>query len=102
MRRFLWEAGFWTAASLLLLGVGCLFHYVLVPALAPGLERQSENRSLFRSLMGWPGNNMILHPFLYGLVFAAADRARDRPFSMSIWILPHEPAAEPWSCGRGV
>jgi len=74
VRRVLWEAGFWMLASLLLLGVGCLFHFVLVPALAPGLEKEYKNRALFRSLAGWPGIYMILHPLLYGVLFAAAFR----------------------------
>jgi hypothetical protein len=74
MRRFLWEAGFWVLASLLMLGVGCLFHFVLVPVLAPGLKEEYENRALFRSLAGWPGIYMIAHPLVYGLLFAAAFR----------------------------
>ena len=74
MRRLPWEAGFWVVAGLVLLGVGCLFHFVLVPALAPGLEKEYENRALFRSLAGWPGTYMLLHPLVYGLLFAGAFR----------------------------
>lgn len=74
MRRFLWEAGFWVLAGLLLLGVGCLFHFVLVPALAPGLKGEYENRALFRSLEGWPGTYLVAHPLVYGPLFAAAFR----------------------------
>ena len=72
--RLWWEASFWILASLLMLGVGCLFHYVLVPTLAPGLENEYKNRALFRSLAGWPGIYMFLHPLLYGVLFAAAFR----------------------------
>jgi hypothetical protein len=69
-----WEAGFWVLATLVMLGVGCLFHFILVPALAPRLENEYDNRALFRSLRGWPGIYMILHPLVYGLFFAGAFR----------------------------
>jgi hypothetical protein len=70
----LWEAGFWILASLVLLGVGCVFHFVLVPVLAAGLKKEYENRALFRDLGGWSGTYMILHPLVYGLLFAGAFR----------------------------
>ena len=74
MRHFLWEAGFWVLASVLLLGVGCLFHFVLVPFLAPGLNKEYENHALFRDLSGWPGVYFFIHPLVYGVVFSAAFR----------------------------
>jgi hypothetical protein len=74
MRRLLWESGFWTLASLLLFGVGCLFHFVLIPTFAPAVEREYDNRALFRPLVGWPRTYLALHPIVYGVLFAAAFR----------------------------
>lgn len=74
MKRLRWEAGYWVLASAVLLGVGCLFHFVLVPVLAPEVNVEYENRALFRLLKGWPETYMLLHPIGYGPLFAAGFR----------------------------
>lgn len=51
--------------------VGAVFH-LLVPAIAPIIPPQFEaNPDLYRPWAGWTSAYMAIHPFLYGVVFAA-------------------------------
>ncbi|NQT92400.1 MAG: hypothetical protein HQ559_06540 [Lentisphaerae bacterium] len=59
------------AAGVTLFLVGAVFH-ILVPILAPGIPPQFLNDEVFRPWTGWTSTYMILHPFAYGFVFAAA------------------------------
>lgn len=59
------------AAGIAMFLVGTAFH-ILVPILAPGIPPQYNNHELFRILSGWPLIYVVLHPFAYGFVFAAA------------------------------
>ena len=55
--------------SVILLGVGTLFHFT-IPVLAPQLEQEYRNAALFRPWEGWTRLYMLVHPLLYGWVFA--------------------------------
>jgi len=59
------------AAGIMMFLIGAAF-YILVPILAPGIPPKYDNHELFRILPGWPLIYMVLHPFAYGFVFAAA------------------------------
>lgn len=51
--------------------VGAAFH-LLVPVFAPVIASQFEaNLGLYRPWIGWTRTYMVIHPFLYGIVFAA-------------------------------
>jgi hypothetical protein len=65
-------------AGVVLFSVGGLFHF-LVPLIAPSLGQEYRNEELFRPWAGGTAVYMAVHPFLYGLIFAAiflAVRAR--------------------------
>jgi len=51
--------------------VGALFH-VVVPVVAPTIPRQFANAALFRPWDGWTSTYMALHPWGFGVLFAAA------------------------------
>jgi hypothetical protein len=53
-----------------LFAVGTAFHF-LAPLVAPQLEREYRNEALFRPWGGWTANYMLLHPWAYGVLFAA-------------------------------
>lgn len=59
------------AAGITMFLVGGVF-YFLVPFIAPGIKRQYENLALYRDWNGWTSTYMLIHPFIYALVFAAA------------------------------
>lgn len=50
--------------------VGVVF-YFLNPLLIPHLEEQFKNVDLFRDWHGWTWKYMVIHPFVYALVFSA-------------------------------
>lgn len=54
-----------------LFAVGTVFHF-LAPLVCPGLQQDYLNEALFRTWEGWTQIYMILHPWLYGVVFAAS------------------------------
>jgi hypothetical protein len=58
------------AAGLTLFAVGAVFH-LAVPLVAPGIPPQFGNTALFRPWGGWTSTYMLLHPFGFGVVFAA-------------------------------
>lgn len=64
----------WIAASVLagavLFAVGSAFHY-LMPLVAPELGPEYSNAVVFRPWGGWTQAYMLVHPWLFGLVFAA-------------------------------
>jgi len=57
-------------AGLTLFAVGALFHFA-VRLIAPGIPPQFENVPLYRPWLGWTSTDMVLHPFGFGVVFAA-------------------------------
>ncbi len=59
------------AAGITLFLVGAAVH-LLVPILQPGIPPQYVNHELLRPWTGWTSTYMVLHPFAYGFVFAAA------------------------------
>jgi hypothetical protein len=50
--------------------VGALFR-LAVPLIAPTIPPQFENTALFRPWAEWTSTYMVLHPFGFGVVFAA-------------------------------
>lgn len=50
--------------------VGTVFHY-LIPVIRPDIPPQYLNLNLFRDWPGWTQLYMVIHPFAYGLIFAA-------------------------------
>ena len=57
-------------AGLTLFVVGAVFHFA-TPAVAPQIPPQFANAALFRPWAGWTSTYMLLHPFGFGIVFAA-------------------------------
>jgi hypothetical protein len=54
-----------------LFAVGTAFHF-LVPIVWPGIQQAYRDQRLFRPWTGWTRIYMVIHPWLYGLLFAAA------------------------------
>lgn len=52
-----------------LFAVGAAFH-LLIPLIAPRLEAEYHNEALFRPWHGWTRAYMLVHPWLYGALFA--------------------------------
>ena len=72
MRR--WVAGLTggIAAGVTLFLVGAAFH-VMIPVIASHIPPQfADSPLLYRPWSGWTGTYMLLHPVVYGFVFAAA------------------------------
>ncbi len=63
--------GFGLIAGGIMFLIGGLFH-LLVPALFPHIKDDYVNRALFRPWEGWTQRYMVIHPFLLGVLFAAA------------------------------
>jgi len=59
-----------TLAGCTLFAVGAAFHFA-VPVVAPTVPPQFGNAGLFRPWAGWTSTYMALHPFGFGVVFAA-------------------------------
>jgi len=57
-------------AGVALFAVGVLFHFA-IPVVAPDIPPQFDNAALFRPWLGWTSTYMTLHPFGYGVLFAA-------------------------------
>jgi hypothetical protein len=55
----------------ILFGVGLTFHF-LSPLVWPHLEKEYANEALFRPWSGWTQIYMLIHPWLFGVVFAGA------------------------------
>ena len=70
------------ASGVILFAVGAVFHFG-VPVVAPGIPSQFANTALFRPWDGWTSTYMVLHPFIYGIVFAAVFLGFRRCFSFS-------------------
>lgn len=59
------------AAGATLFLVGVAFH-LLIPIAAPFIPPQfQQNPALYRQWTGWTRTYMVVHPFIYGFVFAA-------------------------------
>lgn len=58
------------AAGITMFLVGTVFHY-LIPVIRPDIPPQYLNLDLFRAWRGWTYLYMVIHPFAYGLIFAA-------------------------------
>lgn len=58
------------AAGAALFAVGGIFHEA-IPIVAPGIEQEYENLAVFRPWNGWTSTYMYLHPFGFGVIFAA-------------------------------
>lgn len=58
------------AAGVALFGVGGIFHEAF-PIVAPGIKQEFENTAVFRPWHGWTSTYMYLHPFGFGVIFAA-------------------------------
>jgi hypothetical protein len=69
MSCFRWTWSCLAAGGTLFL-VGAAFH-ILVPTLAPNIPLLFLDDDLFRPWSGWTSTYMALHPFAYGVVFAA-------------------------------
>lgn len=57
------------AAGITMFFVGTVFHF-LTPIVQPGIPVQYLNAALFRTWPGWTATYMVIHPFLFGFVFA--------------------------------
>ena len=57
------------AAGITMFFVGAVFHF-LIPIVKPGIPAQYQNVALFRTWPGWTATYMVIHPLLFGIVFA--------------------------------
>ena len=57
-------------ASAVVFAVGVVFHFG-VKTLAPSIQTEYENAELFRPWAGWTSTYMLVHPFLFGVIFSA-------------------------------
>lgn len=63
------QASIAAGASMFLVGAA---YHVLLPVIAPAIPSQFEAApGLYRPWSGWTRTYMVIHPFLYGIVFAA-------------------------------
>jgi tetrahydromethanopterin S-methyltransferase subunit F len=71
MRRWVEGLTGGIAAGATLFLVGAAFH-LMIPVVAPNIPPQfADSPLLYRPWSGWTGTYMLIHPFVYGFVFAA-------------------------------